>query len=625
MPEDQAAGIPAHNLAQARAKGHIEMTGWRARKDGSSFFAEASLWALFAADGSLQGYAKITHDLTARRAADEAERKLEVERAGREAAEAGRDRLATLHRAAQALSRSTTPHEVVRAVLDEVLAEVDATGGIVYTLDAETDTLRLIGQHGHPTGFLDPYSSLPLATRLPPGDALRARTPLFFRDAEELVAAYPEQQSEIRTGDFQASVTLPLVTSNRPVGVLAVRYTNRHEFLDDERSLLLTLSELCAQALERARLYADAEAANRAKDEFLAMLGHELRNPLAPIATAVELMKLRGDQTMTREREVIDRQLGHITRLVDDLLDVSRITRGKLELSRRDVDIADVVARAVEMASPLFEQRHHKLALTAPRGLFVNSDPNRLAQVIGNLLTNAAKYTPRGGRISVEATGSDSEVEITVADNGEGIPPELLPRIFELFVQGARTFDRSGGGLGIGLALVRNLVALHGGSVSAHSTGVAGEGSRFTIRLPRVAGRSEPAREISGVRVASARKRVLLVDDNRDFAEMLAGTLTELGYDVVFELDGVSALERLREFPAEAAVLDLGLPVIDGFELARQIREQFGDRAPRLIAITGYGQPHDRERSADVGFAAHLIKPVDIKAVLAAIERASVE
>jgi CheY-like chemotaxis protein/two-component sensor histidine kinase len=337
-------------------------------------------------------------------------------------------------------------------------------------------------------------------------------------------------------------------------------------------------------------------------------------------------MKLRQDGRSTRERDVIERQLGHLTRLVDDLLDVSRVTRGKLDLARIDIDISEVISRAVEMASPLLEERSHALTVAAEPHLLIHADPARLAQVVANLLTNAAKYTPPRGRVAVIAKREGDEVVIRVEDDGEGISPELLPDIFDLFVQGKRTFDRSQGGLGIGLALVKNLVALHGGKVSASSPG-PGRGSTFELRLPSIdlPGSARAARD-SRPGLGStepAGRRILVVDDNRDAAELLAEALGDLGYRVDLALDGVAALERLRENRAEAAVLDLGLPVMDGFELARRIHEEYGAKRPRLIALTGYGQAHDRERSREAGFDVHLVKPVDLAAVVQALEAPS--
>lgn len=620
-PEDRAAGIPARNLAAALTDGRNQVSGWRVRKDGTRFYAEASLWPLIGADGSLQGYAKITHDLTAKRAADEAERRLAIERAGNE-------RLARLHRAAQALSRAATSDEVVAAILNDCLAELNADGALVYQLTRDENTLRMLGQRGHADGMLEDYAAIPMDLSMPAWETLQSKQARFFENADVFTRQYPRFASSARLGGFEAGVLLPLVAHGIGLGVLGVRYTQSREFSAEDRSLLLTMAEMCAQALDRARLLeseraarGDAEAASRAKDEFLAMLGHELRNPLAPIFTAVELMKMRAEDQFKREREVIERQLAHINHLVDDLLDVSRITRGKLDLNFTPLDVADVVTRAMEMASPLLEQRRHHVSLKVPRGLIISADPARMAQVMSNLLTNAAKYTPPGGRIEVVASVKDQDVVLDVRDNGDGIAPDLLPRVFELFVQGKRTVDRSEGGLGIGLALVKNLVTIQGGTVTAASEGKPGRGSVFTVRMPRASlGKSDADREPATSNRPHSGKRVLIVDDNRDFAEMLAGTLSALGYDVRYAIDGVAALEMLGSLDADAAVLDLGLPVIDGFELARQIREKFSSRAPRLIAVTGYGQAHDRVRSNAAGFDAHLVKPIDVNAVVAALE-----
>ncbi len=390
------------------------------------------------------------------------------------------------------------------------------------------------------------------------------------------------------------------------------------------------------QVLERSqaenqKLLQELEAASRAKDEFLAMLGHELRNPLSPIATALQLMKLRSDSRTTREQQVIERQVNHLTRLVDDLLDVSKITRGKVELRKETVDVADVIAKAVEMASDLFEQRSHDLFLdVAKERLCVDGDPVRLAQVVANLLTNAARYTERGGRITVSARRegapagrqrttnhrASDEIVIRVKDNGAGISPDLLPRIFDLFVQGHRSSDRAQGGLGLGLALVKNLVALHGGSVVALSDG-PGKGSEFVIRLPpAVAAADAAAGGTAGARApehpASHGKRVLIVDDNSDAADSLADLLRDVGHEVVVAYSPVAALEVVNTLRPEVAVLDIGLPVMDGYELAARLRANPACKNCLLIALTGYGQSHDRVRSEEGGFQHHLVKPVDI-------------
>jgi PAS domain S-box-containing protein len=381
---------------------------------------------------------------------------------------------------------------------------------------------------------------------------------------------------------------------------------HREELLERER----------AARVEMDRLRQAAESASRAKDEFLAMLGHELRNPLAPIMTALQLMRLRGDARLERERDVIERQVSHLTRLVDDLLDVSRIARGKVELKKEPVEVAEIVAKAIEQASPLLEQRTHALDLHVPRlGLLVEADPTRLGQVVSNLLTNAAKYTEAGGRIAVTAWRADDEVCISVRDTGIGISPEMLPRVFDLFAQEAQAADRAQGGLGLGLTIVRNLVDLHGGTVDARSEGL-GLGSEFVVRLPAlaapaVAALAEPAPPADVVFDRDA-LRVLVVDDNRDAADMLVEVLRSFGHHPRAAHDGPAALKVCGEFKPDVALLDIGLPVMDGYELAERIRDLPGFERIRLVAVTGYGQDSDRERSRLAGFHHHLVKPIDI-------------
>jgi signal transduction histidine kinase len=367
-----------------------------------------------------------------------------------------------------------------------------------------------------------------------------------------------------------------------------------------------------------------AEAANRAKDEFLAMLGHELRNPLSPILTALQLMKPDGDGAQ-RARTVIERQVNHLTRLVDDLLDVSRIARGKVTLKTELIETADIVAKAIEMASPLLEQRTQTLEIdVARRGLLLDADATRMRQVVSNLLTNAAKYTPPGGHITVRAQADGDTIVLSVKDTGIGIARETLPRVFDLFVQERQAIDRSQGGLGIGLTIVRNLVERHGGSVAARSDG-PGKGSEFVVRLPRSSGVREafsshelpaPASEPApSVRTP----RVLVVDDNEDGAEMLAEALTQKGFDTRVAHDAPTALRVAAEFTPDTAVLDIGLPVMDGYELATHLRGLPGLANLRLIAVTGYGQASDRRKTRESGFQHHLVKPVDVAAIEAAV------
>ncbi len=392
----------------------------------------------------------------------------------------------------------------------------------------------------------------------------------------------------------------PILDEN---GALVAAVTAYYDVTDQKR---------LAQLTESAR--AEAETATRAKDEFLAMLGHELRNPLAPILTALDLMQLRGVGA-EKERNIIERQVKHVVRLVDDLLDISRFVSGKIELRREPVELAAIVARAVEMASPLLEGRQHRLGVEVARGsLVVEGDAARLAQVVCNLLTNAAKYSERGGSIWITGEREDGEVVLKVRDSGIGIAAEILPRIFDRFVQEKQALDRSQGGLGLGLAIVHSLVQLHGGTVTAHSEGL-GHGSLFIVRLPAVAARPAAAKEPFGVESRGPVTqplcfRVLVVDDNQDGAEMLSQTLVAMGHSTRVAHDGPTALDMVKDFVPQLALVDIGLPVMDGYELAQRLRQEPGLGGIRIVAVTGYGQESDRARSRSAGFDAHLVKPV---------------
>jgi signal transduction histidine kinase/ActR/RegA family two-component response regulator len=376
-----------------------------------------------------------------------------------------------------------------------------------------------------------------------------------------------------------------------------------------------------AQA-ERERLLRELEAASRAKDEFLAMLGHELRNPLSPILTALDLMRMRGERGGENEREIIERQVRHMVQLVDDLLDVSRITRGLLELRRTRVPLLEVVAKAVEQVDPLIAGRKHRLEVDVPADLIIDVDERRMSQVLTNLLSNAAKYTEPGGTVVLRARRHDDHVLVHVRDTGIGIAPEVMPCVFDMFAQARQKSDRALGGLGLGLTIVKSLVEAHGGTVSLHSEGT-GRGTEAILRLPMsAAGHASPTspadepapRPTDGC-------RVLLVDDNRDAADLLAESLRIHGHEVEVAYDGPSALHLARSYVPDVALLDLGLPVIDGYELAVRLRREPGWAGVRLVALTGYGQERDRERTGRAGFEEHLTKPADVPAIDATVRR----
>jgi signal transduction histidine kinase len=376
-------------------------------------------------------------------------------------------------------------------------------------------------------------------------------------------------------------------------------------------------SSLQKEVAERAKAEQALKDADRKKDEFLAMLAHELRNPLAPIVNALHLIRTNPSaRQLGWSQEVIERQLAHLSRLVDDLLDVSRITRGKIALSPEPVEVATLVERAVETIHPLLQEREHIFTVGAPdRPLRVNGDPLRLTQALGNVLGNAAKYTDRGGHIWLDVTEHGAEVEIRVRDDGIGIPAERLPLIFDLFTQLDRQADHPQSGLGIGLALVRRLLEMHGGSVSASSEG-AGRGSQFVIRLPLYTGETRTENgKAPAARPSPAPpvcRRILVADDNSDALESLSEVLRLQGHEVFSAANGSLAVEVAERNLPDVALIDIGMPLLDGYEVARWIRAQKWGKRVTLLALTGWGQEADRRRSSEAGFDLHLVKPLDV-------------
>jgi PAS domain S-box-containing protein len=370
---------------------------------------------------------------------------------------------------------------------------------------------------------------------------------------------------------------------------------------------------------DRKRMEDALRQSEQRKDEFLAMLAHELRNPLAPIGTAAELLRLApGDEVRVNQvAQVILRQVAHMTEIVDDLLDVSRVTRGLVEFEREPVDLRTVIATAVEQVEPVIQARRHALVVESTgEDAIVIGDRHRLVQVVSNLLNNAAKYTPTGGRIEVSLAGSDEEVGIRVSDNGNGMDVQLLPHVFDLFTQAERTPDRGQGGLGIGLALVRSIVQAHAGRVSAYSAG-RGQGSTFAVALPRAPAGTVPLSErTSPIRQAVQARVVLLVDDNRDAADTLGTALRLLGHDVSVAASGAEAIAiAAGRTDWDAFILDIGLPDMTGHELVGRLRRSTAGRPARFVALSGYGQLHDERMSREAGFDTHLVKPADIERI----------
>ena len=415
----------------------------------------------------------------------------------------------------------------------------------------------------------------------------------------------------------RAFIDVPIVKRGSLVGLLFVLSETPRDWGDNEVLLIEDVAERTWEAVERCRAESALRQTDRRKDEFLAMLAHELRNPLAPISAAAELLKLiKPDEARLKHTsDIIGRQVRHMTSLVDDLLDVSRVTRGLVELDMVPVDIKHIVNDAVEQVNPLIHaRRHHLVMRVPPESAKVTGDAKRLVQILANLLTNAAKYTPEGGHIVLTTEVHERRVVLRVQDNGVGIAPELVTRIFDLFAQAERTSDRSSGGLGLGLALVKSLVELHGGTVECASEGI-GRGSMFTVCLPRLPEPDEhPDRHTEHPHPDSARRslKVMVVDDNVDAAQMLAMVLEASAHKVIMEHDSMRALARARTEAPQVCLIDIGLPGIDGNELAKRLRAEPATAGAVLIAITGYGQEHDRQKSFAAGFDHHMVKPVDL-------------
>ena len=404
------------------------------------------------------------------------------------------------------------------------------------------------------------------------------------------------------------------IVIERPDGSRRTVLAHANPLHDDDGKLTGAVNVL-VDITERKQAEDLLREADRRKSEFLAMLAHELRNPLAPLRNGLQIVRLAHHDrpAVDQAREMMERQLAHMVRLIDDLLDLSRITNGKIELRKERIDLGAAVQDAVETSRPVIEASEHRLTVALPpQAVYVDGDRTRLAQVFANLLNNAAKYTDRSGNIRLEVERQGSDVVVTVTDNGLGIPAEVLPCIFDMFTQVDRSLERSQGGLGIGLSLVRGLVEMHGGRVEAHSDG-RGKGSVFSVRLPvsLAPGRSPRQDESTAQGHRSSRHRILVVDDNKDSAVSLAMMLRIMGHETFTAHDGLEAVEAAAAYRPDVVLLDIGLPRLNGYDVCRRIREQAWGKNTVLIALTGWGQDEDKCRSKEAGFNFHMVKPVD--------------
>lgn len=563
--EDQRRNHPAHNLEDAAEHGTFQESAWRKRKDGSLFWALVEVIAIRNDAGELEGFCKVTRDLT------------------------------MLRRLQENLTAEKERAELTLGAIADGVISVDNAGLVEYV---NYQAQRFVGWSQE--------------------DAKGLRIEQVF-DIVKL-NDYSAEEARLAQGEINGRPPRTTRILRARDGARHVIETCQSEIPGREgkpSGTVILFHDVC----ERQRMEGALRDADRRKDEFLAMLAHELRNPLAPVSAAAELLalgKLEPDSAK-KASQVIIRQVKQMTELVDDLLDMSRVSRGQITLKMASLDMKIVVNNAIEQVRSLIESRQHKLAIMQPPdNAYVKGDEKRLVQVVANLLNNAAKYTPPGGTISVEISVTSSDVSIEVADNGIGIDPAIHELIFNLFEQVQSTSENTLGGLGIGLALVRSLTHLHDGTVTCESAGL-GHGSRFTVRLPRLAPddavpeRSSTDRLVE-LPIANPKLSLLLVDDNVDAAEMLQLLLSIMGYQVTLARTASAALELVKSSSPDVCILDIGLPDISGYDLAVKIRK--GSFAqPVLVALTGYGAARDRDQAIKAGFDHYFVKPADLDAL----------
>ncbi|HEV8612462.1 MAG TPA: PAS domain S-box protein [Gemmatimonadales bacterium] len=567
-PEATAEGIPAQHLALAAQAGHLTDNGWCVRKDGTRFWTSVTITAVTGEAGAPRCFLIIASDLTRRR---------ELENRLQEAAEAARrDADARLHESEERFARFAQH-------LPGLAWIKDLEGRYVYINEAGAEAFDRPRHEVYGLTDLDLFPS-EIAEEFRANDR---RAILEQRGIEAV------EQMSFPDGEMHYSIVSKFPIFD-PLGAIRL------------------VGGIAIDISDRVRAEEALRQADRRKDEFLATLSHELRNPLAPLRNSLHILRTRGgDRKAERIYEMMEQQLNRMVRLVDDLLEVSRITGGKIELRKEPVPLSTVVESAVETSRPLIEAASHQLSVQLPADpLIVDADPMRLAQVVSNLLNNAAKYTQEGGHITLVGWREGTDAVLTVRDDGLGIPHEMLPRVFEMFAQVDRTLKRAQGGLGIGLALARSLVELHGGRIEAHSAGLH-QGSEFVVRIPlsrrtrSVAAPKAPAGKVPAMQL------VLVVDDSRDGADSLAMVLQTMGAQPLVAYDGPSALATIRDEHPAVVLLDLGMPGMDGYEVAAEIRADPNCAGVRLIALTGFGSEEERRRSREAGFDDHCVKPVD--------------
>jgi PAS domain S-box-containing protein len=574
----------------------------RLAKDGHEVNISLTVSPVRDAVGRVLGASKVARDISSRK-------RVELELVRQDA------QLRLLWETAAVLLTSEKPDAMLRGVFNKIAPYLRLDAYLNYVVDETGEGLRLESS----AGIREAEAAA--LQRLAPGQNVcgsvaSERRPIT---ASHIQRSADESLAWARRLGFRAYAGNPLIADGRLLGTLAFATRAKDEFDPDEIEFLETMCRYVTAAYERMHLIRQLRETDNKKDEFLATLAHELRNPLAPIRNALEIMRVDGHQSSAVEqaaRQMIERQLEQMVRLIDDLLDVSRITRGRLELRKERVELAHVVRSAVDTSRPLVDAARHELTVELPHEpIYLDADPVRLAQVIANLLNNAARYTEPGGNIWLTARDDGGEIEIVVRDTGVGIPADALPWIFDMFAQVDESLERSQSGLGIGLTLVKRLVEMHGGTVVARSEGT-GRGAEFTVRLPRASASAVAETHVAQLEIGpppphSVVHRVLVADDNRDAAESMGMLLRLMGNEVRTVHDGIKAVEEAATFHPDVILLDIGMPRLNGYDAARLIREQGWSNGTMIVALTGWGQEEDKRRATEAGFDRHFTKPLD--------------
>ncbi|MES1186012.1 MAG: GAF domain-containing protein [Myxococcales bacterium] len=619
--ESGACGAAAHRRETVVSPDIASDPLWTRMRDLALQQGFRACWStpIFSSGGSVLGTLALYYphfhepDASERRLVDVVTRTAGVaieRKRGEEGTKTHGERLRLLWETAAVLLTAEEPEALVRVLFGRIAPHLKVDVVLSYAMAAGGDSLKLFYCDGISTEHAAEFSVIEPESPLC-GDVTRSHEPYSVSQVQRSEDA---RCAPMKALGLRAYACFPLNADERVLGVLAVGSRVRDGFEVDELEFLRTVTRYMTVAYERLRLVRELREADRKKDDFIALLAHELRNPLAPLRNGLHVMRLASHDSaaVTRARTIMERQLSHMVRLIDDLLDVSRISLNKLQLQRSRVALAEIVSNAVETARPVIDRaEHHLEVVLPPEPVLLDADLTRLAQVLGNLLTNAGKFTPKRGHITLKAEVQGDTVLVAVEDDGIGLRPESLDAIFGMFSQVDHSVERSTGGLGIGLALVRGLTEMHGGSVRADSAGL-GRGSRFSVRLPiLVTPPEERAQNLAPTTPDAPRRRILVADDNHDAVESLATMLRLSGNEVHIASDGIEAVALAEQLVPDVVLMDIGMPRLNGREATRRIRGEAWGRGMVVIALTGWGQESDRHLSREAGCDDHLVKPVD--------------